>query len=115
MKKHNPNWLDELKNASDAEEHDVRQRRPIKSLAHQEQLANIRREAKARNHGRRATDSEIASAILLHEPELAKAQFRKAIRKLEEHFETALDLTGPQSARDIIERVHIITGDRRRK
>ncbi len=66
-----------------------------------------------RGHGRRATDSEIARAILVHEPELARAQFRKAIRYLEKHFEASLDLTGPQAARDIIERVHIISGERR--
>lgn len=87
----------------------------LEQRAADEQLARIRREARVRNHGRRSADSEIAAAILVLEPELARVHFRKAIRRLEEYFETALDLTGPQAARDVIEKIHVITGDRRRK
>ena len=65
--------------------------------------------------GRRASDSVIAAAILEHGPELARAHFRKAIRRLEEYFEAALDVAGAQAARDVIEKIHIITGDRRRE
>lgn len=79
------------------------------------QLARIRREARIRYHGRRSSDSEIAEAILAAEPDLARAHFRKAVRRLEEYFETSLDVTGAQAARDVIEKIHIITGDRRRE
>ncbi len=96
-KDNNPTWLDELTEQATGE-----------------QLANIRRESKVRHQGRRRDDSEIAAAILTHEPALARAHFRKAIRRLEEYFETALDVTGAQAARDVIEKIHIITGDRRR-
>ena len=87
----------------------------LHSQATGQQLIAIRREAKVRyqGEGRRADDSAIAAAILVLEPELARAHFRKAIRRLEEYFETALDLTGPQAARDVIEKVHVITGERR--
>lgn len=96
----NPTWLDDLQDQATGE-----------------QLANIRRESKARHQGRgrRRDDSEIARAILEHEPELARAHFRKAIRRLGEYFETALDVSGAQAARDVIEKIHVITGDRRRK
>lgn len=97
-KDNNPTWLDDLQDQ-----------------ATDEQLANIRRESKVRHQGRRRDDSEIARAILEHEPELARAHFRKAIRRLGEYFETALDVTGAQAARDVIEKIHVITGDRRRK
>lgn len=99
-KDNNPTWLDDLQDQ-----------------ATDEQLANIRRESKVRHQGRgrRRDDSEIARAILEHEPALARAHFRKAIRRLEEYFETALDVSGAQAARDVIEKIHVITGDRRRK
>ncbi len=87
----------------------------LEARAADEQLARIRREARSRNHGRRASDSVIAAAILTHEPALARAHFRKAIRRLEVYFETALDATGAQAGRDVIEKIHVITGERRRK
>ena len=68
-----------------------------------------------RQQNQRSTDSEITAAILEAEPSLSRAQFRKAIRKLERYFETAMDATGPQKARRVLERIHQITGDRRRK
>lgn len=101
----NKNWLDELKAASEAaalEGDDSTWFDEIKSDAE-------------RQHNQRATDSEVAAAIVAAEPELARSQFRKAIRILEGYFETALDSTGPQKARQVLERIHQITGDRRRK
>jgi len=120
------NWLDDLKAAAERglESDDLDELSAdmakaaldtFEDQATSEQLANIRRESKVRNHGRRASDSEIARAILTHEPALARAHFRKAIRRLEVYFETALDATGAQAGRDVIEKIHVITGKRRRK
>jgi len=67
-----------------------------------------------RQHNQRATDSELAATIAAVEPGLRRAQFRRAIKKLEGYFETALDSTGPQKARQVLERIHQITGERRR-
>ena len=72
-----------------------------------EDLDEVRRE-------RRASDSAIAASILA-EPDVARSSFRTAIRRLAEHFETALDATGSEKAAQVLERIHEITGDRRRK
>ena len=71
--------------------------------------------AKRRQHNQRLSDSEIAAAISAAEPELVRAQFRRAMRFLDAHFEAAMDVTGPQAARDVLEQIHKITGERRRK
>ena len=68
-----------------------------------------------RQKNQRADDSEIAATIAAVEPSLARAQFRKAIQRLERMFETSLDSTGPQKARQVLERIHQITGERRRE
>lgn len=67
-----------------------------------------------RQRNQRADDSAISAAIAEAEPELARAQFKRSIRILEEFFETALDETGTQSAQNILARIHQITGERRR-
>jgi len=100
------NWFDDIKNDADAQAHDERNRKTIPSEAHQEPV---------RQHNQRASDSEVAAAIAANEPDLVRAQFRRAIRKLEEHFEDSLDATGAQSGQNILARIHQITGERRRK
>ncbi len=79
-------------------------------------IDHLRREQKGRRqHNQRSTDSAIAAAIAQAEPELVRAQFRRAMRFLDAHFEAAMDVTGPQAARDVLEQIHKITGERRQK
>jgi len=68
-----------------------------------------------RQHNQRSTDSAITDAIAAAEPELVRAQYRRAIRFLDAHFEAAMDNTGPQAAREVLEKIHLISGERRRK
>ncbi len=79
-------------------------------------IDHLRREQKGRRqHNQRSTDSAIAAAIAQAEPELVRAQYRRAVRFLDSYFEAAMDVTGPQAARDVLEQIHKITGERRRK
>lgn len=49
------------------------------------------------------------------EPAITRGQMRAATRRLEAHFELLLERDGAQSARALIEKVALITGDRRTK
>ncbi len=106
MKKHNPNWLDDLKAG-----------RSTSSLLEGDDTTWFDElvDQAERQKNQRATDSAIAAAVTAGEPSLARAQFRKAIRRLEEYFETSLDATGPQKSLQVLARIHGIIGDRRRK
>ena len=83
-----------------------------------EWLADIRRRLAVgkmpRQHNQRASDSTITAAIAAAEPALVRAQYRRAIRFLDAHFEAAMDSTGPQAAREVLEKIHLISGERRR-
>lgn len=72
-------------------------------------------EKQGRQHNRRATDSELSAALADAVPYLQRAQFRRAIRILEEYYEEALDVTSPESPQRILFEMHQITGERRRE
>ena len=100
------NWLDDLKAAREAQ--------AALEADDSTWFDEVKADAE-RQHNQRADDSEITATVAAAEPELARSQFRRAVRILEGYFETALDSTGPQKARQVLERIHQITGDRRRK
>ncbi len=47
------------------------------------------------------------------EPAIVRGQFRAGCRRLEEYLERILERDGPQAGRALIERIHLIAGDRR--
>ena len=106
MKKHNPNWLDDLKAG-----------RSTSSLLEGDDTTwfDELKDRADRQHNQRATDSELTAAIVAGEPALIRAHFRKALQRLDRYFETSLDDTGPQKSLQVLSRIHEIIGDRRRK
>lgn len=49
------------------------------------------------------------------EPAIVQAQFRKAQDRLRDHMLERLEKDGPQGVRALMEKIHLICGDRRQK
>lgn len=101
------NWFDQCKAVAEAEE-------AAAGADDSTWFDELSTDAEEIRRERRASDSLVAASILA-EPEVSRSRFRTAIRRLAEHFETALDATGSKKAALVLERIHQITGDRRRK
>ena len=49
------------------------------------------------------------------EPAVVRGQFRAACRRLEEYLEERIEKEGAQGGRALLEKMHLIAGDRRTK
>jgi hypothetical protein len=59
--------------------------------------------------------AELETLLADLEPAIVRGQFRAACRRLEEVLELDLERDGPQAGRALIERIHLIAGNRRTK
>lgn len=53
--------------------------------------------------------------IVHYEPAVTRAQFQAAARHLEDRLDELIRRDGCQAARSLIEKMHLIAGDRRKK
>ena len=61
------------------------------------------------------TNQKIDALIAQAEPAIIRAQFQRAVERLEDVLELALDRDGPQAARALLEKMALVAGDRRKK
>lgn len=57
----------------------------------------------------------IDAAIVSAEPAIIRAQFKRAVRRLEDLLEVRILDDGPQGGRALLEKMALIAGDRRMK
>ena len=60
-------------------------------------------------------DMNIDELIIHYEPVITRAQLKAAVRRLEAYGVELLERDGPQAVRALIERTHLIAGNRRVK
>ena len=60
-------------------------------------------------------DMNIDELIIHYEPVITRAQLKAAVRRLEDYGVELLEREGPQAVRALIEKTHLIAGNRRTK
>ena len=60
-------------------------------------------------------EAEIDQKLEELDPILAQAQFKAAVRRLQEHGQEILERDGADALRALCEKIHLIAGDRRTK